>query len=169
MKQSIRVLQFVPAVVVVGLSLWPKEVNLVVFTGLWAIWLTMVITSILLAITQLQEQNSLPIIVKAITCIAVIVSVITFHWPLRVVHSFAHPSLERIAQGVRDGRPLTFPARVGLFTIKDVEVRNGVLALWIDLDPSGRVGFVHTGSTNLPFNLWSRIKLDDQWQFIAED
>jgi hypothetical protein len=89
---------------------------------------------------------------------------------LRAAYLLSRPTLDRVAEDVRAGQHVTRPTRVGLFTIVEAEVnRHGIVCLWVDPNPTGKTGFVQCGPDYVPFNLWSMVRLDDRWQFIAED
>jgi hypothetical protein len=131
---------------------------------------TVVITCSLLGFTCSKRQRLWPVIVAAATCLAIIASVVTVHWPLRARYVLSRSSLDQLAQNVRAGEPLVGPTRVGLFTIVEAEVnRHGIVCLWTDTNPSGKTGFVQCRPDYVPFNLWSMVSLDECWQFISED
>jgi hypothetical protein len=116
----------------------------------------------------------------AVTCIAVIVSVLTRQWPFRLRFALSRSALEQATR-----RPELFgmnvsAQRAGLFTIRQAEVRTSggqqYVCLWTDLGAMGYSGFVHLACNqtrddfNLcDFNLWSELSLDDEWQFVVED
>jgi hypothetical protein len=104
-----------------------------------------------------------------IITIVLIVSVALWHWPFRAAYALSRPALERAATEVRAGHSFE-GRRVGVFLVRRAEVsRTGIVCLWVDTNPSGRTGFVQTPPQYVPFNLWSQISLDAQWQFISED
>jgi hypothetical protein len=105
-------------------------------------------------------------------CVAVLVilSVTAANWPLRVSYALNRPAFDQLAKRVRAGEDMTMPRSVGLFKIRRAEVyHNGVTCLWTGLDPAGYTGFVQCGPDHVPFNLWSIVRLDHEWQFISED
>jgi hypothetical protein len=93
------------------------------------------------------------------------------HWPLRVAFKLSRPSFDKIASSLQAGTTFPNPIRVGLFAIKKAEVYklNGKICFWTDLDPAGKTGFTHCPPNDVPFNLWSMIELDEDWQFVSED
>lgn len=104
-------------------------------------------------------------------CLAVFVSVPVTHWPLRLAYKLSRPSFDAVAQSLQSGAKFPQPIRVGLFSIEKAEIyeRNGKICLWTDLEPSGNMGFTKCPPHDVPFNLWSMIKLDDSWQYVSED
>ncbi len=109
--------------------------------------------------------------IVGIVCLAIFVSVPLTHWPLRVAYRLSRPSFEAVAKSLQTGTKYPYPLRVGLFSIKKAEIYNlnGKICLWTDLSPSGKTGFTKCPSNDLPFNIWSSFKLDDEWQLISED
>jgi len=104
-----------------------------------------------------------------LACLAIFVSVPITHWPLRLAFKFSRPAFDRIAHSLQSGLSVPQPVRAGLFEIKKAEVYNRKVCLWINLNPNGKTGFTLCPPGNLPFNLWSTIHLDADWQFISED
>lgn len=100
----------------------------------------------------------------------VIASVAITEWPLRLNYMLARPSMNAIAARVQKGHKVKTPIQLGLFRIKKVELRNGIVCLWTTTDTGGDSGLVNTtpqGSHS--FNLWSTLRLDNDWQYIEED
>ena len=113
-----------------------------------------------------------PVALGAIAILALLVSVSVKQWPLRITYSVSRSAFNATAQRVREGQKMTFPQRIGLFTIRKAEVSHtGVVCLWTRPAASGNTGFVQCNRESAPvsFNLWSMVKLDDGWQFISED
>jgi hypothetical protein len=104
-------------------------------------------------------------------CLAVFISVPIAHWPLRLAFKLSRPSFDQIASSVQKGSTFSQPFRVGLFRIKRAEIHkyNRKICLWTDLDPAGKTGFARVPPHDVPFNLWSMIELDEDWQFVSED
>jgi hypothetical protein len=146
------------------------EQSMVVLCGALAGALAFATTGLLLGLARSRGRPFWPILASAIVCLALIASVVSLHWPLRAAYVLSRPSLDRVAQEVHAGQQWAGPTRVGLFTVVQVEVRrDGIVCLWVDDDPGGKTGFVRCGPDHVPFNLWSKVSLDDRWQFIAED
>ena len=63
------------------------------------------------------------------------------------------------------------PVRIGLYNIKRSEVyHNGITYLWTNVHQAGYAGFARCSPEYFDrFNLWSKVNLDDGWQFISED
>jgi hypothetical protein len=170
MKRLIIGIYAGPALVVVGVSVVLMEQIFVIMCGVFLFGTVMSITCWLLTSSRFARHRRWPILLGAITCLAIIASVMTIHWPLRARYLLSRPSLDRLAEDVRAGQPFAGPTQVGLFTIVEAEVnRHGIVCLWIDGNPSGKTGFVQCGPDYIPFNLWSMVSLDDRWQFISED
>jgi hypothetical protein len=106
-----------------------------------------------------------------LVCAAVFVSVPLTHWPLRFAYKLSRPSFKAVARSLQSGAKFQKPMRVGLFTIEKAEIYdlNGKVCLWTDLSPSGKTGFAMCPPDDVPFNLWSMIALDGDWQFVSED
>ena len=92
----------------------------------------------------------------------------------------AVPAMERLADRVGAGQPVTSPEWVGLFRVvgSAVDPSTGNVGLIIDPDPSGRSGFVRVsvgpgipaGRSNGPFhNLNFDLQLRDRWWYECED
>src|SRR5262249_32507588 len=142
----------------------------VILCGGLACAMTVVTTCSLLGFARARGRRLWPVLAGAIVCLAFIASVMIAHWPLRVAYVLSRPSLDGLAQDVQAGQRLARPTRVGLFRVVQAEVRrDGIVCLWVDRNPAGKAGFVRCGPDHVPFNLWSMVRLDDRWQFIAED
>ena len=107
----------------------------------------------------------------AIVCLVVFVSVPVTNWPLRLAFKLSRTSFDKIASALQGGKTFPEAVQVGLFRIKRAEVYklNGRICLWTDLDPAGKTGFTKSPINDVPFNLWSIIELNEDWQFISED
>jgi hypothetical protein len=110
-----------------------------------------------------------PLIV--IACLAIFVSVPITNWPLRVSFKLWRSSFDKIASSLQTGKTFPKPIQVGFFSVKKAEVYklNGKICLWTNLDPAGKTGFTKCPINDVPFNLWSIIHLDKEWQFVSED
>lgn len=170
MKQLIVGLYAIPVLLVIGASAAPMEQKIVILCGALTCAVTLVITCLLLGLHRSKQQRPWPVLVGAATCLAIIASVMTVHWPLRGGYYLSRASLDQLAQNVRAGQPFVGPSRIGLFTIVEAEIsQHGIVCLWVNADPSGKTGFVQCNPDYVPFNLWSMVSLDDRWQFISED
>jgi hypothetical protein len=140
---------------------------------LWAVLFSGIdaVAGIVLITRRLRAHRSISTSVgAALTCIAVIISVAIWHWPLRASYSWSQNAFDSFAERVRAGQDLRMPQRVGFFKIEKALVsRDGIVCLWTMPNPAGSTGFVQCRRDHIPFNLWSVVKLDDQWQFISED
>lgn len=91
------------------------------------------------------------------------------HFPFRATFSLSESALHRLAMSVEAGEPLASPHRVGWFTIREAGKKDdGSIFLWTDPNPSGPSGFVYR-YTGRGYNLWSELRLGDDWYFICED
>ena len=147
---------------------------LAILASLWPVEPAMLaMACIVLAFATLSTfpfVRSLRLLFARVTTLAVLLSVITSNWPLRAAFALSRTSFDRIAAQVLAENPPETPCMVGLFRIEKAHVdRHGIVCLWTDIDPSGATGFVQYRCDDLPFNLWSRMRLDDSWQFIQED
>lgn len=170
MKRLIVGLYAIPILLIIGASVAPMEKIIVILGGALTCTVMLVITCLMLGLARAKKQRSWPAVLGAAVSLAIIVSVMAVHWPLRTGYFLSRCSLDRLAQDVRAGQPFVGPKRVGLFTIVGAETsRHGIVCLWVDANPTGKTGFVQCGPDHVPFNLWSMVSLDDRWQFIAED
>jgi hypothetical protein len=106
-------------------------------------------------------------------------SVVATRWPLRLTFLASRSEFDAFAGRLEAGYRMTQPERVGRFLILKAEMRDGRPCLWVDIDPAGYDGFVRNprrgpdgkllGPSNLCFNLWSDVRLDDDWAFISEE
>lgn len=169
MKRLIVSLNAVPVLSAIGASLMLMEPITVVLCGILAGGATIAVASTLIGFARWRGDRAWPVFAGAVICLTSIYSVMTIQWPMRAAYLLSRPSLDRLAQAVRAGQPLVGPARVGLFTIVETEHRHGIVCLWVDSDPGGKMGFVQCGPDNVRFNLWSMVSMDEHWQFIKED
>ncbi|MEO0375694.1 MAG: hypothetical protein AAF329_13915 [Cyanobacteria bacterium P01_A01_bin.17] len=101
---------------------------------------------------------------------AILTTIATTHWPLRVTYAAAKPQIAQVAAQVQAGNTVDRPFWVGSFRIAKAEVDKGVVCLWTDLHPNGRTGFVQQRQQDQQkFNTWSTLQLDSEWQLLAED
>jgi hypothetical protein len=108
-------------------------------------------------------------VVTYVASIGVLLAVAWTHFPLRVTFSLSEPALRQLALRVRAGEQVSLPTRAGLFSIRVAGQKDdGSIYLWTDPRPSGPEGFVfhYTGRS---YNLWSELRLKDDWYFITED
>lgn len=140
---------------------------------LWATLCSTIITAVgsVLVLRRRRAQCSIQFAVtNALICVAIVISVAIWHWPLRACYGWSRSAFDSFAERVRAGERLRMPQRIGLFTIEKAEVSSdGIVCLWTMPDPAGSTGFVQCRQNYIPFNLWSVVRLDDRWQFISED
>ncbi len=170
MKRLVVCLFSGPVVFAIAASLLLMEPVTVFLCGLLACGLVLATACPLLGFARSRRERLWPVLAGAIACLAFIASIMTYHWPLRAAWLLSRSSLDRLADDVRAGRPLPWRTRVGLFTVVEAEVdRHGIVCLWVDPDPSGKLGFVQCRPGQVPRNIWSEVCMDERWQFIKED
>lgn len=146
-----------------------EQIRMVFWSILFSIPV-IVVGSVLVGWRRHTGRSVLTAAFGSLVCLALIASVAAWQWPLRVSYGWSRAAFDSLAQRVRAGNGLEMPQRVGLFTVRKAEVaHDGIVCLWIVSNPNGSTGFVQCGRDHIPFNLWSLVKLDDQWQFISED
>lgn len=119
---------------------------------------------------RVAGQRVAPALLAPALCLAILISIIATHWPLRVSYLLSRDAFDSLARKVRAGEPIATPLRVGSFTIREVGVsERGIVCLWTETDRGGNIGFVQCPRDFVPFDLWSSMLFDDGWQFIAQD
>ena len=104
-----------------------------------------------------------------IAAIAILIIVAWTHFPFRLTFSFSKQALQILASRIRAGEHVSFPTRAGLFTVQHGGQRSdGSVYLWTNPHPSGPEGFV-SQYNGRSYNLWSELRLADDWHFICED
>ena len=164
-----------PPTLLILLSLKPLEIHVLRLLGCLAVVFPAVLMVALLAVPDLRAQKRFQR--QAAVSLVLVVSIIMFNWPLRVAYAFSRPAFDQVAEQVMAGETLTTPRRIGWFRVQRIEApgfaANGIafqgLRLWTGIHPHGNSGFVRSSPDDLRFNLWSHFKLDETWQFIAED
>src|SRR3984957_8095895 len=106
MKPLIVGLYAVPSLLVIGASVALMEQSTVVLSGVLSCALTVVMTCSLLGFARNKGRRLWPILAGAITCLLLVASVVTIHWPLSIRYLLSRTSLDRVAQNVRAGQPL---------------------------------------------------------------
>jgi hypothetical protein len=107
-------------------------------------------------------------------------SMLLTFWPFRLAFLASRPALDRLADRVEAGQPVTSPEWAGLFRVvaSVVDSSSGNVGLIIDADPSGRSGFVRASvgpgmpaaRSNGPFfNLNLALRLPKRWLYECED
>jgi amino acid transporter len=104
-------------------------------------------------------------------CLAILLSIVFTHWLLKLHYLLFKPQLNNIADRTEAGRIPAMPVRIGPYNIKRSEVyHNGITCLWTNVHQAGYAGFARCSPEYFDrFNLWSKVNLDDGWQFISED
>ncbi|MEM1254052.1 MAG: hypothetical protein AAGI69_16595 [Cyanobacteria bacterium P01_H01_bin.21] len=164
-----------PPTLLILLSLKPLEIVSIRLAGFLAAAFLAVMIVALMVIPALESQKRFRR--QATISLVMVVSIMAFNWPLRIAYSFSRPAFDQVAAQVIAGETVATPRRIGWFRIKRIEApgpaANGIdrhgLRLWTGTHPNGNTGFVQAGPDNLKFNLWSHFRLDNTWQFIAED
>lgn len=99
-----------------------------------------------------------------------VVSVVFTSWPMRFMFYLSRADFDRVAFNVQRGNMPTTPAKIGLFHIKKIESRDGMLRFWTNTS-GDRDGFVHTdaAAARSQFSIWATEELSPDWQYIWED
>ncbi len=121
---------------------------------------------------QRTHRRQWPVLLLLGCWIAVVLSAVLTAWPVRINYLVSRTGLDAIAARVQAGQRISVPVSAGMLTIRAAELSpKGVVCLWTDLNPGGRIGFVQCSAAeaNIKFNLWSLVRLTPNWQFIAED
>ena len=89
--------------------------------------------------------------VVAVISIAPVTMLFT-HWPFRLAFLVSRPALERLADEVGGGAPVTMPRCAGMFVIvgSAVDPKTGNVGLITDPNSSGRSGFERYGARGRP-------------------
>ena len=164
-----------PPTLLILLSLKPLEIVSIRFFGFVAAAFLAVFIMALTVIPILQSQKRFRRQVAA--SLIMVVSITVFNWPLRIAYAFSRPAFDRVAEQVMARETIETPRRIGWFRIERIDVSGSATndigyeapCLWTDIHPYGNTGFVQAIPNNLRFNLWSHFRLDETWQFIAED
>ncbi len=128
------------------------------------------VSSLLICYRRYTHRLVLPALVASVLSMVIIFSVAATHWPLHVTYALSRDAFDIVAKRVRAGEQVATPFRAGYFTVQRAELSHrGIVCLWTQPDPGGSTGFVQCRRDNVPFNLWSIVRLDDRWQFISED
>ncbi len=101
------------------------------------------------------------------------VSMLITGWPFRLAFAASRPSLERLADQVAAGTPVTAPEWAGVFRIlgSNVDPLRGCVRLITDNNPGGRAGFERHGTLcGDPFYNTARdMELSEKWTYAEED
>jgi hypothetical protein len=139
------------------LSLTTGFVPLVLMVSAWAL------PSLILAVFLIVRTPTRSFFrVGAIALILATFTVLA-DWPFQLAVTLSRKAMNRAAIAS------TPPERLGLFPVLAAERRGTVLALWTDLNRSGRSGLIYSPSGQLPFNLWSQQAIGSGWFFVVED
>ena len=107
-------------------------------------------------------------------------SMLLTFWPFRLAFLASRPALDRLADRVEAGQPVTSPEWAGLFRVvaSAVDPSSGNVGLIMDPAPSGRSGFVRVSvgpgmtaaRSSSPFaNLNFDLQLPERWWYECED
>ncbi len=115
---------------------------------------------------DLRWRALVPTLVSAI----IFVGIAWPHIPLRLAFKIYRAEFDRAASQIETDTPPQTPFWIGPFKIKMAgrRVNSGTPYLSSNQDESEIDGFVKHPEGH-GFNLWSCIKLDDTWSYIAED
>jgi hypothetical protein len=160
-----------PSIVVI-LSALPCLIGTAVVVGFGAAWCFASARDLKLSRRSLVLRWT----VVAVISLAPVTMLFT-QWPFRLAFLVSRPALERLADEVGAGAPLTSPRWAGVFVIvgSAVDAKTGNVGLITDPNPSGRTGFERYGALGRPgaggafYNFWSEMQLDENWRFAEED
>jgi hypothetical protein len=127
-------------------------------------------------VTISGHSRALRLAVVAIISIAPLTMLLT-RWPFRLAFLVSRPALERLADQVVAGAPVTSPRWAGVFVIvgSAIDPNTGNVGLLTHPDSSGRSGFERygargsRGAAGAFYNFWSVTELDANWRFAEED
>ncbi len=114
-----------------------------------------------------RHSNRMTMIIISAS-VALTISVLVTHWPLRLSYSLSKASLNRIAKQVTSGTKALSPQSASVFSVTRADVDNGLVCLWIDEDMGEPIGFVQ-GSLNkikARFPDYNIIVLDGNWCLV---
>jgi len=101
--------------------------------------------------------------------LCIISSVAISGWPLRLLFYFSRASFDSVTSFAKNGQQIITPVRIGVFTIKKVEIWDGSVCFWTETS-GDHDGFVNTTPQGVQrFNVWSTLQLTKDWQFLWED
>jgi hypothetical protein len=122
-----------------------------------------------LAATKAASGKNSLLAISLFLSLCVIASVAFSGWPLRLLFYFSRGSFDTVASFAKNGRQVTTPVRISVFTIKKVEILDGTVCLWAET-LGDKDGFVNTSPQGVQrFNVWSTLQLTKDWQFLWED
>ena len=112
--------------------------------GFGAIWAVSVART-----TATPRRDTALAAALVLALVAAAMAVPSTRWPLRLAAIASRPALDRLADRVVAGRPVSRPERAGLFLVvaSDLDPATGNAALVVDPDPNGRTGFVRLGAS----------------------
>lgn len=166
LRRALLLAILMPGFLAIFASLWLLEPALLMIVCFFLGMVTFILLGFMATLPRYGRSH---FVAGAITA-ALIVSVLGTHWPLRLAYAQSRPAFDQVAEQVRAGNATKTPGWIGLFYIEKAEIyHNGVVCLWTNDHPNGPTGFVQHGPENLPFNIWTKILLDDTWQFVSED
>lgn len=166
----IMLLDAIPVLAIIAASVFLMEPVGVILIGILACAVLLVLNCALVGFAHAKRRRIWPVMTGLAVSLACLFSVMATHWPLRMAYVLSRPAIERLGSEILKGESFSQPKRVGLFTIEKAEVNHsGIVCLWTREDPGGNSGFVQCGPERVPFNLWSMVRLDGRWQWIAED
>jgi hypothetical protein len=105
------------------------------------------------------------------------ITILLTQWPFLLAFAASRPALERLADQVSSGVPVSTPQWAGLFRVvaSAVDPKTGNVGLVTNPDPGGRSGFERYGARGTPgtsgafYNFWSEMQLDKKWRYAEED
>ncbi|MHC5541568.1 hypothetical protein ACYOEI_25380 [Singulisphaera rosea] len=107
-----------PILATISASVMVMEPVTVCLLGLLAGAFTIVVACPLIGFARWKRWSIWPVLFGAVTCLAIISSVLLTQWPLRAAYACSLPSLERLASEAREGHPSNRPQVAGLFLVE---------------------------------------------------
>jgi hypothetical protein len=104
--------------------------------------------------------------------VALAISIVQTHWPLRLGFHVSSPALNRLADRVNVGGTIRPGERAGLYAIRGGSIVGGDTMLVIDPDPAGLSAFVRKGTAMPgPRREWLEDGYDkgDRWLYLDVD
>lgn len=153
-----------PAILGVGwVSILIRESLLVVLISVLLVLIaTLGLMMVLAQQRKLSERAGLLVLGGAGLLIAAAVMNLPLCWAFRLYES----KFESLAAELKAGKKLSFPQRVGPFTIIGGQLRLGTGDPY--LITGGEEGFVRNPTAD-GFNLWSMTQVSDTWSYVKED
>jgi hypothetical protein len=124
---------------------------------------------VILVVSQIKRKENNSIIFVYITYIALMLSVGSINWPLKVYFNYYQEKFEMALSKFDDISLKQEPTEIGLFEILHIEKSGPSYILWIDDSKDGGIAFVKGNDPNYFASIWSKVKLSSEWEYIVFD